>query len=103
MSCSASEAAAGSPVPPTEAHVDWSNWYLPRYVPSGLTAVGSPPDSHEAIDSSGADAVLAPTVAVLAPPVAAVPAVEALDAAAEAAAACWAAAACAAAAASRAS
>jgi hypothetical protein len=29
-SCSASEAAAGSPLPPTEAQVPRSNWYLPR-------------------------------------------------------------------------
>jgi len=29
-SCSVSEAAAGSPLPPTDAHVPKSNWYLPR-------------------------------------------------------------------------
>ena len=48
-SCSASEAAAGSPVPPTRRHVVRENWYLPRYWPVGETAVGSPPDSHWAI------------------------------------------------------
>ena len=29
-SCSASGAAAGSPVPPTDCHVSYVNWYLPR-------------------------------------------------------------------------
>jgi hypothetical protein len=29
-SCSASEAAAGSPEPPTARQVETANWYLPR-------------------------------------------------------------------------
>src|SRR3954471_1824416 len=51
-SCSASDAAAGSPLPPRSAHVSRENWYLPRYVPLAETAVGSPPDSHCAILAS---------------------------------------------------
>jgi hypothetical protein len=31
LSCSASDAAAGSPDPPTLCHVLWLNWYLPLY------------------------------------------------------------------------
>src|SRR4051794_6433395 len=51
-SCSASGAAAGSPVPPIARHVARENWYLPRYRPPGEIAVGSPPDSHWAIRCS---------------------------------------------------
>src|SRR4051794_24743025 len=50
----ASEAFAGSPVPPQRSQVAWSNWYLPRYWPLGETARGLPPDSHWAIRLSAA-------------------------------------------------
>ncbi len=59
-SCSASEAAAGSPDPPSSAHVVRENWYLPRYWPDGETAVGSPPDSHWAIFDSAVPASVVP-------------------------------------------
>src|SRR3954452_7559901 len=52
-SCSAPEAAAGSPVPPIARQVARLNWYLPRYWPSADTAVGFPPDSHCAMRAAG--------------------------------------------------
>src|SRR4051794_27419075 len=65
-SCSASGAAAGSPLPPIAAHVARLNWYLPRYWPLGEIAVGSPPDSHCAIACSRAlGAVVWAALAVL--------------------------------------
>ena len=54
-SCSATGAAAGSPLPPIAAQVAGSNWYLPRYRPSGETASGWLRDSHQAIDASRAE------------------------------------------------
>src|SRR5687767_4742882 len=51
-SCTASGAAAGSPVPPYSRHVARENWYFPRYWPEAETAVGSPEDSHWAIFAS---------------------------------------------------
>ena len=51
-SCSASGAAAGSPVPPYSRQVARENWYFPRYWPDAETAVGSPEDSHWAILAS---------------------------------------------------
>src|SRR5215213_1679320 len=52
MSCSASDAAAGSPEPPTDDQVARSNWYLPRYRPPPPMAAGLPPDSQAAIACS---------------------------------------------------
>ena len=51
-SCSASGAAAGSPLPPNSRHVARENWYFPRYWPDGETAAGLPEDSHWAILAS---------------------------------------------------
>src|SRR4051812_18412253 len=51
-SCTASGAAAGSPVPPYSRHVARENWYFPRYRPPDETAAGLPPDSHWAILAS---------------------------------------------------
>ena len=59
LSCSASGAFAGSPLPPIARQVDRENWYLPRNCPSAETAVGSPPDSHSAIRASSLDGALA--------------------------------------------
>ena len=41
-------------MPPSDSQVSRANWYLPRYWPSGETAVGSPPDSHWAMRASSA-------------------------------------------------
>src|SRR5690348_15331364 len=46
--CSALEARAGSPEPPTLRHVPTSNWYSPRYLPELDTARGLSVDSHSA-------------------------------------------------------
>ena len=46
MSCSASGACDGSAAAAHRGPRPTENWYLPWYVPSALTAVGSPPDSH---------------------------------------------------------
>ena len=51
-SCSASGAAAGSPVPPYSRQVERENWYFPRYWPDAETAAGLPEDSHWAILAS---------------------------------------------------
>src|SRR3954453_18415805 len=44
-----SDALAGSPLPPSERHVDRENCHLPRYVPPREIARGLPTDSHWAI------------------------------------------------------
>src|SRR5207302_1575913 len=45
------------PLPPTDAQVGRSNWYLPRYVPPPPMACGLPPDSQAAIRCMVGDAV----------------------------------------------